>query len=77
MHCGSVLYLSELAKLSNKAEVGYKKTAVLYLSELAKLSNVRLFTYQARQVLYLSELAKLSNINRHMLYVVLFCIFLN
>ena len=35
-----VLYLSELAKLSNEEMIGTSAKVVLYLSELAKLSNI-------------------------------------
>ena len=72
-----VLYLFELAKLSNHAVVKDVDDIVLYLFELAKLSNVDPQVMADMVVLYLFELAKLSNYKDQLKYSYGFCIFLN
>ena len=73
----SVLYLFELAKLSNEQRECDYADLVLYLFELAKLSNASDRFYRAMQVLYLFELAKLSNCDELAETSPTFCIFLN
>ena len=65
-----VLYLSELAKLSNTFWTTYDFLKVLYLSELAKLSNKVSKHLAHLPVLYLSELAKLSNFGMIVNYLI-------
>ena len=76
MKC-KVLYLFELAKLSNIYSVQIVISVVLYLFELAKLSNDRKRFCNCMFVLYLFELAKLSNHLQKEVDHYKFCIFLN